>query len=74
MLMDSVNEQLVLGSGRPHRHPMKRAISVHESVYGLNAIAVSAVKNLLATADEINEVSAEEGCLLSMKISETVPL
>jgi len=56
MFMDVTNEQLVLGSGRPHRHRMKRAVSSHESVYGLVAVAVSTVKNLIASADEINEV------------------
>ena len=56
MFLDVSNEQLVLGSGRPHRHPMKHAASVNESAYGLVAVAVSPIRNLLATADEINEV------------------
>ncbi len=56
MYMDSVNEQLIVGSGKPQKHPLKKTVNVSESVYGINAVATNHEYGLIATADEINEV------------------
>lgn len=56
MLYDRHNEQLLTGSGRPQMYNLKRAVSVRETYYNFVAITTCSSKNLVAVADESNEI------------------